>query len=135
MDRNELLSRIQKATLTTADVTAGMLPADVARRFVVKIKEKTSLANRITLDVRGTDTGVVDNVSVASRIIRKATENADDGYRAGATFGSSAYSTVKVRLPWEITEDVFHGNIEGEAFETTIVGQMSAQFGRDLEDL
>lgn len=135
MDRAELLSRIQKATLTTADVTSGMVPADTARRFLVKIKEQTSLSNQISQDVRSNDTGVIDNVSVASRIIRRATENADDGYRAGAQFGTTGYSTVKVRLPWEITEDVFHGNIEGEGFENTIVGEMQKQFALDFEDL
>lgn len=135
MDRAQLLSRIQKATLTTTDVTAGMLPQEVARKFVIKIKESQVLSSLITQDLRAADTGAVDNVSVASRIIRKATENADDGYRAGATFGTTGYSTVKVRLPWEVTEDVFHGNIEGQGFEQTLTGLMESQFGRDLEDL
>jgi HK97 family phage major capsid protein len=132
MDRREALA---KATLTTSDVSAGLLQPEQARAFVVKIKESTSLANAMKQEIKTSSSGEIDKTSTASRIIRRATENADDGYRAGAAFTSISYQTVKVRLPWEATEDVFHENIEGEGYESTLTSDMTAQFALDLEDL
>lgn len=126
---------IAKATVTTADVTYGLLTAEQAAGFLRALKDKTVLTTRMRQEPRNNDSGTIDKMSTASRIIRGATENADDGYRVGATFGEVAYTTKKVRLPWEITEDVFHGNIEGERFESSMGDEMTQQFALDLEDL
>jgi len=132
MNRREALA---KATITTADVTYGLLEPQAARAFVRKIKERTTLSNSIRTRMVRASSGSIDKVSVASRIIRKATENTDDGYRVGASFDTADYQTVKVRLPWEVTEDTLHENIEGEGFENTLVDEMTTQFALDLEDL
>lgn len=132
MDRREAIS---KATLTTPDFTAGLLAPEQATAFIVKIKEATALSGEMRQEIKRASSGVLDKMSTASRIIRRATENADDGYRAGAAFGSVGYQTVKIRLPWEVTEDAFHENIEGEGFEATLTNDMTTQFALDLEDL
>lgn len=132
MTRREAL---HKATITTTDAATGLLPAEAARKFVVKIKEANPWGQAIRQEIRTSSAGEIDKLSTGARIIRRATENADDGYRAGATFSQISYSSVKVRLPWEVTEDVFHENIEGDELETTITNDMTEQFGLDVSDL
>jgi hypothetical protein len=132
MDRRQALA---KATLTTADATAGLLQPSQSSRFIRLIKEKGTLSPKMRLELRREQAGVLNKMSTAGRIIRSATENADDGYRVGAAFETIAYQTKKVRLPWEITEDVFHENIEGESFEQDMMAEMTSQFALDWEDL
>jgi hypothetical protein len=132
MNRREALA---KATITTAGAAAGLLPAEPARAFIRALKETDNWSTAIRHETRNADSGTIDKLSTGARIIRAATENADDGYRAGATFGTTGYTTVKVRLPWEVTEDVFHGNIEQEALEGILADEMTTQFGNDLSDL
>jgi hypothetical protein len=135
MDRSEILALIQKATIDTPSVTSGMLQSQQARAFLRKIRENNFFLSRMSQVEKDSDTGTVDRMSVGRRLIRAATENTDDGYRAGAAFDQIGYTAKKIRLPWEVTEDVFHGNIEGENFEQTLTEEMTTQFGDDLSDL
>lgn len=132
MTRREALN---KATLTTPDVTYGLLAAEQSKAFLRKLKDNAVLTSRMRQEIRSSSSGEIDKLSTAARIIRAATENADDGYRAGATFDRVTYTTKKVRLPWEVTEDVFHENIEGAGLESTLIDEMTTQFSLDLEDL
>jgi HK97 family phage major capsid protein len=132
MTRRQALA---KATVTTTDAASGLLDPQQGTSFIRKLKEKTSLASQIRQEVRTASSGEINKIATGSRIIRGATENADDGYRAGATFATVGYTTRKVRLPWEVTEDVFHENIEGAGLEQTLVEEMTDQFALDLEDL
>ena len=133
MDRRDALS---KAVLdTTAVGAAALLPLEVARRFLVQIKEQTAWGASVTQDTVTAPTGQLNKFNTAARIIRAATENSDDGYRVGANFPTVAYTAIKLRLPWEVTEDVFHENIAGESLEETIANDMTRQFALDLEDL
>lgn len=132
MDRREALA---KATITTPDVGSGLLDPERGRAFIRTLKEKGTLSAQMRQEIRTASSGEIDKLSTGRRIIRAATENADDGYRAGATFAQVAYSTRKVRLPWEVTEDVFHENLEGPGFEATLTSEMTDQFALDLEDL
>jgi Phage capsid family len=132
MTRRQALA---KATITTSDAAAGLLDPSQARAFIRKIKESSNFGSTIRGETRGTTAGEINKLSTAARIIRAATENADDGYRAGAAFGTVPYQAVKVRLPWEVTEDTFHENIEGQTLEDTLVNEMTTQFALDLDDL
>lgn len=132
MDRRQAIA---KATIDTTAATAGLLQPEQSRAFIRLIKEKGTLSNVMRLETRASSAGVINKISTAGRIVRAATENADDGYRAGAAFATVAYQTKKVRLPWEVTEDVFHENVTGEALEGTILSEMTDQFALDLEDL
>lgn len=135
MDRREALALIQKATIDTPSISSGMLVQDQARAFLRKIRDNTFFLSLIGEQRRANDSGQIDRMSVGKRLIRGAPENSDDGYRAGAAFDQIAYTAKKIRLPWEVTEDVFHGNIEGEGFEATLTDEMTTQFGADLADL
>ncbi len=132
MTRREALA---KATITTTDAAAGLLDPQQGRAFVRALKDKGVWGTAIRQEVRGSAAGEIDKLATGARIIRAATENADDGYRAGATFATVPYQTAKIRLPWEVTEDVFQENIEGQALEADLTSEMTSQFGLDLDDL
>lgn len=132
MDRRDALT---KATITTSGVGTGLLSAERGRAFIRQLKEKGVLSSKMTQDTRTSATGVVDKIATGARIIRAATENADDGYRVGATFTQVPYTTAKVRLPWEITEDALHENLEDGNLESIMLSEMTDQFAYDLEDL
>jgi hypothetical protein len=132
MDRREALN---KATITTAGVGTGLLSAERGRAFLRQLKEKGALSPRMSQDNRTAATGVVDKLSTGARILRAAVENADDGYRVGAAFTQVPYTTVKVRLPWELTEDALHENLEDGNLESIMLDEMTTQFALDLEDL
>ena len=132
MTRREALA---KATITTSDAATGLLDPTQGNAFIRTLKEKTSLANAMRQEVRTATAGEINKIATGKRIIRAATENADDGYRAGATFATVPFTTRKIRLPWEVTEDVFHENIEGQGLESTLTDEMTTQFALDLEDL
>lgn len=85
--------------------------------------------------MRTAKTGEIDKIGIGRRILRKKTENNDDGYRAGVKTSQIEYSTTAVRLPWEITEETLRENIEGQNLETIITNLMTTQLGIDLEDL
>lgn len=132
MDRREALT---KATITTTGVGTGLLSAERGRAFIRALKDRGVLSTKLTQDTRTAATGVVDKMATGARIIRAATENADDGYRVGATFEQVPYTTKKVRLPWEITEDALHENLESGGLESDMLDEMTTQFALDLEDL
>lgn len=132
MTRREALA---KATITTSDAAAGLLDPEQARAFIRQLKDASNFGSTIRTEVRGSSSGELNKISTAARIIRAAAENADDGYRAGAAFATVPYQTVKLRLPWEVTEDTYQENIEGERLEGTLTSEMTSQFALDLDDL
>lgn len=132
MTRRQALA---KATITTTDAAAGLLDPQQARAFVRQIKDQGTFGKAIRQEEKESSSGEINKLATGSRLIRAATENADDGYRAGATFSTVPYQTAKIRLPWEVTEDTFHENIEGQALEADLTSEMTMQFGLDLDDL
>lgn len=127
--------QIVKDTITTGGLTAGLLNPEQARKFLQQTFDSTTLGSLIRHELRRTKTGEIDKIGIASRILRKKTENTDDGYRAKPTTSKIEYSTTDIRLPWEITEETLRENIEGQGLEATITNLMTTQLGIDLTDL
>lgn len=132
MTRRQALA---KAAITTTDAAAGLLDPEQSSAFIRQAREAGPFGNAIRLEIKRASSGEINKVATGSRIIRAAVENDDDGYRVGATFPTVPYQTVKMRLPWEVTEDTYHENIEGQGFEDTMTSEMVAQFGLDWDDL
>jgi len=145
-------SIVNKAALSTDNMTAGLLNPEQATQFLKQIFEATVLGGVIRKEVRRAKTGVIDKIGIARRVVRKKVEgidaNADGsaptldpttgqitGYRAVPNFAQVPYSTVAVRLPWEITEETLRENIEGQNLEATVTALMTTQLGIDMEDL
>ena len=127
--------KIIKSTLTTGGVTAGLLNPEQSRKFIRQAFDAAPLGSLVRHEMRAAKTGEIDKIGIASRIIRKKTENTDDGYRAKPTFSKIEYATTDIRIPWEITEETLRQNIEGQSLEQTITDLMTQQLGIDLEDL
>lgn len=132
MDRREAIA---KATTDTTVASDGLLAPEQSRAFLRTIKDKGTLSQKIRLETPTPSSGEINKLSTGARLIRAAVENADDGYRAQPTFPTVPFQTAKIRLPWEVTEDVYHENIAGEALEAQLTDEMTQQFALDLEDL
>lgn len=125
---------IRKA-IETSTLTYGLLNPEQAQKFIQQVFEATNLSGLIRHEMRRAKTGEIDKIGIASRIVRKKTENTDDGYRASVNTDVIEYATTAVRLPWEITEETLRENIEGQNFETIVTNLMTTQLGVDMEDL
>lgn len=132
-NNNQIIARA--ATIQTDTLTSGLLNPEQARKFLQQTFEATNLGPLVRHEMRTAKTGEVDKIGIASRILRKKTENTDDGYRASVKTSQIEYATTAVRLPWEITEETLRENVEGQNFETIVTNLMTTQLGIDLEDL
>jgi hypothetical protein len=125
---------IAKATTDTTVAADGLLNPSQSSRFIQVAKDSSAFGQAIRTEPVGTPTGELNKLATAARLSRKAVENADDGYRAQPTFPTVPYTTVKIRLPFEVTEEVYEENIEKEALEAKLVNQFATQLGLDLDD-
>lgn len=135
MNQNREIIRKAADTITTGVVTSGLLQPYQAKKFLKQTFDATPLMGAIRHEFRTEKSGQIDKIGIGRRLLRRKTENKDDGYRAKPTFGQIEYQTVAVRLPWEITEETLRENIEGQNFETVVTNLMTTQIGVDTEDL
>lgn len=126
---------IRKAAISTGSLASGLLNPEQARKFIQQTFDATNLGGLVRHEMRTAKTGEIDKIGIASRIVRKKTENTDDNYRATVNTSQIEYATTAIRLPWEITEETLRENIEGQNFETIVTNLMTYQLGVDLEDL
>ena len=134
MPNNQDIIR-KAATIETTSLASGLLNPEQAKKFIQQTFEATTLSGLVRHEMRTAKTGEVDKIGIARRIVRKKTENTDDGYRAGVETSQIEYATTAVRLPWEITEETLRENIEGQNFETIVTNLMTTQLGIDRADL
>lgn len=128
-------SIIRKAAIETNTLSSGLLNPEQARKFIQQTFEATNLGGLVRHEMRTAKTGEIDKIGIGRRILRKKTENTDDGYRAEVRTSQIEYATTAVRLPWEITEETLRENIEGQNFEQIVTNLMTTQLGIDMEDL
>lgn len=133
-NNNSIISKAG-GTIQTTTLTSGLLNPEQARKFIQQTFEVTNLGPLVRHEMRTAKSGEIDKIGIASRILRKKTENTDDGYRAEPKTSQIEYSTTAVRLPWEITEETLRENIEGQQLDAVITNLMTAQLGVDLEDI
>ncbi|EKS8377889.1 phage major capsid protein [Bacillus cereus] len=129
------LDRIEKAAMATSGMNAGLLSPEQSKEFFRMAFDSTPFSQLHRKATRKAKQGELDKIAIGGRILRKKTENSDDGYRAGVETSKIEYNTKPIRLPWEITEELLRENIEGENFEDVVMELMATQTGIDLEDL
>lgn len=132
MDPREAVSK-----LVTSGVTYGLLNSEQVKTFYTQIFDAIPFSALVRKERKSAKTGELDKMLLGTRLLRAKTEGptSDDGYRVAPTFDRLQYTCVRMKLPWEISEEVFHDNIEGEALEDKIMGMMTTQLALDLEDL
>ena len=75
-------------------------------------------------------------MALGARLLRAKTEGPWTTATASAPlFARRTYSCVRMKLPWEVSEETFTDNIEGEALEDKLMGMFTTQLGLDMEDL
>lgn len=127
--------QVVSKAIETSTLTSGLLNPEQARKFIQQTFEATNLGGLVRHEMRTAKTGEIDKIGIARRILRKKTENTDDGYRATVNTSQIEYATTAIRLPWEITEETLRENIEGQHLEEIITNLMTTQLGIDMEDL
>lgn len=135
MDRSEQLAALAKATVTTTVGAGGLLNPEQSKAFLEIAQDSSSFGQSIRTEQVGTISGTLNKLNTGKRLLRGAVENADDGYRVEPTFPTLPYSTVKMRLPFEVTNDEYEQNIEKRALEEKLVRRFGNQLGLDLDDL
>ena len=136
MRSNKAIVNAAGQTITTAGLAAGgALNPEQAQKFIQQTFEATPLSGLVRHELRKAKAGEIDKIGVGRRLLRKKTENTDDGYRSGVKHGKLEYACTPVRLPWEITEETLRENIEGSNYETIVTNLMTRQIGCDREDL
>lgn len=135
MNRAQYLAQLAKATVTTTVGAGGLLSPSQSKAFLEIAQESSEFGGAIRTEYVPTISGTINKLNTGRRLLRAAVENADDGYRVEPTFPSIPYSTVKMRLPFEVTEDEFEQNIEKRALEEKLVRRFGNQLGLDLDDL
>ena len=135
MDPVQAITSIRK--FVTDDVTYGLLNDEQAKQFYVQVFETLEFSQLHRKERRTAKAGEVDKMGIGQRLLRAKDEGplADDDYRVAPTFGRVQYTCARIKLPWEISEEAIHDNIEGEALETKWMGMLTTQLGIDLEDL
>ena len=135
MNNSDIIQKAANDAIQTAALSSGLLNPEQAKKFIKQTFEATNLGPLVRHEMRTAKTGEVDKIGIARRVLRKKTENTDDGYRASVETNQIEYATTAVRLPWEITEETLRENIEGQNFETIVTNLMTTQLGIDSEDL
>jgi hypothetical protein len=125
---------VQKA-LATRDFSTGLLTDEQARAFVRQVFAATpTLAQCRTVPMRSKKMNV-DRLGVGQRLLRKRAEGAALAGQTRPVATQVQLSAVDLQLPWEVTEELFRYNLEGEGLEDTLIAMMTAQVAVDLSDL
>lgn len=135
MDPVQAAQSISK--LVTGGVTYGLLAPEQAKQFYVQVYQDIPWSALHRKERKTAKTGELDKMAVGSRLLRAKAEGptSDDGYRVNPLFSRVLYTCVRLKLPWEVSEETFSDNIEGEALEDKLMGMLTTQLGIDLEDL
>jgi hypothetical protein len=131
------LLRKAAGPIATGDFTAasGLLAAEQANTFLDMVYDGTPFAALQRAVRRRAKTGTVAKIGIGGRLLRPKTAGLDDATLQKPLFGDVSYTCVRMRLDWEVEEEVFEENIEGEGLEDHLMRLMTEQIGRDLEDL
>ncbi|MBN1629683.1 MAG: phage major capsid protein [Thermoleophilia bacterium] len=135
MDPVQAISSIRK--FVSSDLTYGILNAEQAKQFYVQAFDQLEFSKLHRKETKRAKTGELDKLGIGTRLLRAKTEgpDGDDGYRVAPTTGQVPYTCVRIKLPWEMSEEAIHDNIEGEGLETKFMGMLTTQLGIDMEDL
>lgn len=130
---------IRKATgaIGTGDLLAasGLLAPEQASKFLDQVYQATEFSTLHRKEKRNAKSGTIGKIGIGRRLLRKKTAGVDDATLVKPTFGDVGYQTIYSRLDWEVEEEVYEDNIEGEGLEDHLIRLMTDAVGRDLEDL
>lgn len=119
----------------SADFSTGLLSDGQAQAFVRQVFASTPILKQVrTVPMRSKKLNV-DRLGVGQRLLRKRTEGASLTGSTKPVTTQVQLSAVDLQLPWEVTEELFRYNIEGEGLEEMLIQMMTTQVGVDISDL
>lgn len=128
---------INKAAVTTAGRTDGMLNPEQSTEFLKMVFDDSSFLGELSHQTRTATKGTIEKLGIGRRLLRKQIEATDNlsGKGVDPSIGSVPYSCTDVLLGAEISEKFLRENIEQEGFETTFMGMIANQVKVDMLDL
>jgi hypothetical protein len=140
MDNKELLKQaielIEKGIITTSSLASGgKLNPEQADKFLDFVFDETGLKNIVRMVKMKAEQYDIDKVGVGRRVAVPKEEATDPGVRRGVQTSKISMNKKAIMVPFEISEEFFEDNIEGEAVEDRIARMMATQFANNLEEL
>jgi hypothetical protein len=124
-----------RAISSSLFATGGRLPADVADQFIDFLIEQQNALPRVQTRRMVGPEGHTDELTIASRKLRKATEGTDP--TAANAIGTKRRTLTTVEVIWaeDLTLTFLEDAIERAGTEQHIARMLATQFGNDLNDL
>lgn len=128
---------INKAAITAAGKTTGMLNPEQSKAFLKMVFDDSSFLGELSHQTRRSTKGTIEKLGIGRRLLRQQVEATDtlSGKGVDPILGSVPYSCTDVVLGAEISEKFLRENIEQEGFETTFMGMIATQVKVDMLDL
>jgi hypothetical protein len=126
---------ILKSTISTGTISDGILKPAQAKKFLMSVMEKSTLSSLVRHEMVSAQSGELPKLGIGRRLLRKKTEDTDDGYRANVKTSKIEYACTPVKLPWELTGEALRQNVEGSSFEEKVEYLMTTQMNSDEEDI
>lgn len=124
-----------RAISSSLFATGGRLPAEVADQFIdFLIEMQVTLPRVVTRRMMGPE-GHTDELTIASRKMRKATEGVDPGDINSIGTKRRTMNTVEVIWCDSVSLTFLEDNIERQGAEAHIARMLATQFGNDTNDL
>lgn len=111
----------------------GTLNEEQTRVFLTYVFDLSSLKNVVRqVAVEATST-YINKLGIGNRAALPKSEARDPNYRRGVTPSRVTLTWYEIMVPFEISDQLYMQNIEGERIEDTILRMMGNQLGNDLE--
>ncbi len=124
-----------RAISSSLFATGGRLPADVADQFIDFLIEQQNTLPRVQTRRMVGPEGHTDELTIASRKLRKATEGTDPSVANAIGTKRRTLTTVEVIWAEDLTLTFLEDAIERAGTEQHIARMLATQFGNDLNDL
>jgi hypothetical protein len=132
-------SLFQKASVNLAmmDAGGGLLPTELARRFVDLTIDYSKLLQMLTVIGLKSPKQRVNSLDMPNRVMQPGDEGVAlaAGDRATPTFDNVEHDAKTYKGELELTDEVLEDNIEGDAFEDTIMRALTKAWARDTEEV
>lgn len=131
-DNQEL---IEKTITTDMLLTGGRLNPAQQDAFIQLVKDTSVLLQKVRFERMATARKQIDKAYIGEPVTRGVAENANTAVNARAVFDQITLNATKVKSDWSITTETLQENIEGDAFEDTLMSMMTKRISTDLEML
>lgn len=125
---------ITKTITTTGDLdTGGRLNRAQQDEFVKMVKDFAVILPRVRFKAMPVSRVSIDKMYVGQPVTRPTGENVNQSVNGRALFGQLLLDASKFRSDWSISTETLQENIEGSAFDDTMMELMTKRISTDVE--